>query len=147
MSRQLLTMALAPLLGLFILGIGNGFLSTVITLRLDAAGESAVVIGWVSGLLHRPGPGRHAQRPPAVAHRPYPRLWKLRLPGGGHGAAAGAGGPPLGLVRAALHRRLGHGGGLPGDRELALDRRRPEGAWTTAGALHDLALCRRGARP
>ena len=48
MSRQLLTMALAPLLGLFILGIGNGFLATVITLRLDAAGESAVVIGWVS---------------------------------------------------------------------------------------------------
>ncbi|SDN71553.1 Predicted arabinose efflux permease, MFS family [Halomonas shengliensis] len=48
MSRQLLAMALAPLLGLFILGIGNGFLSTVITLRLDAAGESAVVIGWVS---------------------------------------------------------------------------------------------------
>ncbi|MFP4138076.1 MAG: MFS transporter [Halomonas sp.] len=48
MSRQLLAMALAPLLGLFILGIGNGFLSTVITLRLDAAGESALVIGWVS---------------------------------------------------------------------------------------------------
>ncbi|MGM1052897.1 MAG: MFS transporter [Pseudomonadota bacterium] len=48
MSRQLFTMALAPLLGLFILGIGNGFLATVITLRLDAAGESAVVIGWVS---------------------------------------------------------------------------------------------------
>ncbi|MCA1770588.1 MAG: MFS transporter [Halomonas sp.] len=48
MSPQLLTMALAPLLGLFILGIGNGFLATVITLRLDAAGESAVVIGWVS---------------------------------------------------------------------------------------------------
>lgn len=48
MSRQLLAMALAPLLGLFILGIGNGFLATVITLRLDAAGESPVVIGWVS---------------------------------------------------------------------------------------------------
>ncbi|MGM0986955.1 MAG: MFS transporter [Pseudomonadota bacterium] len=48
MSRQLLAMALPPLLGLFILGIGNGFLATVITLRLDAAGESAVVIGWVS---------------------------------------------------------------------------------------------------
>ncbi|WP_052384042.1 MFS transporter [Litchfieldella xinjiangensis] len=48
MSRQLLSMALAPLLGLFILGIGNGFLATLITLRLDAAGESAVVIGWVS---------------------------------------------------------------------------------------------------
>ncbi|WP_129139105.1 MFS transporter [Modicisalibacter coralii] len=48
MSRQLLAMALAPLLGLFILGIGNGFLATLITLRLDAAGASAVVIGWVS---------------------------------------------------------------------------------------------------
>lgn len=48
MSRQLLAMALAPLLGLFILNIGNGFLATLITLRLDAAGESAVVIGWVS---------------------------------------------------------------------------------------------------
>ncbi|RCV86554.1 MFS transporter [Billgrantia montanilacus] len=48
MSRQLLAMALAPLLGLFILGIGNGFLATLITLRLDAAGESPVVIGWVS---------------------------------------------------------------------------------------------------
>lgn len=48
MSRQLLVMALAPLLGLFILGIGNGFLATLITLRLDVAGESAVVIGWVS---------------------------------------------------------------------------------------------------
>ncbi|MGM0701394.1 MAG: MFS transporter [Pseudomonadota bacterium] len=48
MSRQLLAMALAPLLGLFILGIGNGFLATVITLRLDAAGESPMVIGWVS---------------------------------------------------------------------------------------------------
>ncbi|WP_148254458.1 MFS transporter [Aidingimonas lacisalsi] len=48
MSRQLLAMALAPLLGLFILGIGNGFLATLITLRLDAAGVSAMVIGWVS---------------------------------------------------------------------------------------------------
>ncbi|APX92330.1 MFS transporter [Halomonas sp. 1513] len=48
MSRQLLSMALAPLLGLFILGIGNGFLATLITLRLDDAGYSPVVIGWVS---------------------------------------------------------------------------------------------------
>ncbi|UYG00884.1 MULTISPECIES: MFS transporter [unclassified Halomonas] len=48
MSRQLLAMALAPLLGLFILGIGNGFLATLITLRLDAAGESATLIGIVS---------------------------------------------------------------------------------------------------
>ncbi|SES31997.1 Predicted arabinose efflux permease, MFS family [Vreelandella subterranea] len=48
MSRQLLAMALAPLLGLFILGIGNGFLATLITIRLDAAGESATLIGIVS---------------------------------------------------------------------------------------------------
>lgn len=48
MSRQLLAMALAPLLGLFILGIGNGFLATLITVRLDAAGESATVVGIVS---------------------------------------------------------------------------------------------------
>lgn len=48
MSRQLLSMALAPLLGLFILGIGNGFLATLITLRLDDAGYSTLVIGWVS---------------------------------------------------------------------------------------------------
>lgn len=48
MSRQLLAMALAPLLGLFILGIGNGFLASLITIRLDAAGESATVVGIVS---------------------------------------------------------------------------------------------------
>ncbi|WP_372614270.1 MFS transporter, partial [Halomonas sp.] len=48
MSRQLLAMALPPLLGLFILGIGNSFLATLITLRLDTAGESTVIIGWVS---------------------------------------------------------------------------------------------------
>lgn len=48
MSRQLLAMALAPLLGLFILGIGNGFLATLITVRMDAAGESATMIGIVS---------------------------------------------------------------------------------------------------
>ncbi|MYL22483.1 MFS transporter [Halomonas alkaliantarctica] len=48
MSRQMLAIALAPLLGLFILGIGNGFLSTLITLRLDSAGESATMIGIVS---------------------------------------------------------------------------------------------------
>ncbi|MDR5897960.1 MFS transporter [Halomonas vilamensis] len=48
MSRQMLAIALAPLLGLFILGIGNGFLSTLITVRLDSAGESATMIGIVS---------------------------------------------------------------------------------------------------
>lgn len=48
MSRTLLTLALAPLLGLFILGIGNGYLATLITLRLDAIGASAFTIGAVS---------------------------------------------------------------------------------------------------
>ncbi|GHB25543.1 MFS transporter [Salinicola rhizosphaerae] len=52
MSRQLLSMALAPLLGLFILGIGNGFLASLITLRLDAAGESVTTIGWVSAAYY-----------------------------------------------------------------------------------------------
>ncbi|MBN8413190.1 MFS transporter [Halomonas denitrificans] len=52
MSPQLLAMALPPVLGLFILGIGNGFLSSLITLRLDAAGESPVVVGWVSAAYY-----------------------------------------------------------------------------------------------
>ncbi|WP_252349297.1 MFS transporter [Ochrobactrum sp. BTU1] len=41
-------MVLAPLLGLFIVSIGNGFLSSLTTLRLDAAGETATVVGIVS---------------------------------------------------------------------------------------------------
>ncbi|EIK94409.1 major facilitator superfamily transporter [Pseudomonas sp. M47T1] len=41
-------MALAPLLGLFIVSMGNGLLSSITTLRLDAAGASALQIGWVS---------------------------------------------------------------------------------------------------
>lgn len=45
---QLLGMALGPLLGLFIISIGNGFISSLTTLRLDAAGVSATVIGIVS---------------------------------------------------------------------------------------------------
>ena len=48
MARQLLAMALAPLLGLFIVCIGNGFISSLTTLRLGAAGESAMVVGIVS---------------------------------------------------------------------------------------------------
>ncbi|QKZ04500.1 MFS transporter [Pseudomonas eucalypticola] len=48
MSPQLLAMALAPLLGLFIVSLGNGLLSSITTLRLDAAGASALQIGWVS---------------------------------------------------------------------------------------------------
>ncbi|MCL7931298.1 hypothetical protein [Halomonas llamarensis] len=52
MSRQMFAIALAPLLGLFILGIGNGFLSTLITVRLDSAGESATMT------RRRPKPSR-----------------------------------------------------------------------------------------
>ncbi|MCE1118891.1 MFS transporter [Pseudomonas sichuanensis] len=48
MSPRLLAMALAPLLGLFIIALGNGFMSSLTTLRLDAAGESATTIGVVS---------------------------------------------------------------------------------------------------
>ena len=52
MSPQLLAMAIAPLLGLFILGIGNGYLTTLVSLRLDAAGESQVVVGLVSSAYY-----------------------------------------------------------------------------------------------
>jgi len=45
---RLLAMALAPLLGLFIIALGNGVLSSLTTLRLGAAGESATMIGVVS---------------------------------------------------------------------------------------------------
>lgn len=48
MLRQLLAAALAPLLGLFIICIGSGYLYSLTTLRLDAAGASGVVVGIVS---------------------------------------------------------------------------------------------------
>jgi MFS family permease len=48
MSVQLLAMALAPLLGLFIISIGNGMLSSLTTLRLDTLGESPTMVGIVS---------------------------------------------------------------------------------------------------
>ncbi|OZI35527.1 MFS transporter [Bordetella genomosp. 1] len=48
MSRQLLALVLAPLLGLFVVCIGNAFISSLTTLQLDAAGESATVIGIIS---------------------------------------------------------------------------------------------------
>ena len=48
MSRQTLTTVMAPLLGLFILSVGNSFLSSLTTLRLDAAGASPAMIGVVS---------------------------------------------------------------------------------------------------
>ena len=48
MSQTLLAMALAPILGLFITSIGNGLISSLTSLRLDASGESATVVGIVS---------------------------------------------------------------------------------------------------
>ena len=48
MSRQILATVMAPLLGLFILSVGNSFLSSVTTLRLDAGGASPTMIGIVS---------------------------------------------------------------------------------------------------
>lgn len=48
MSPRLLAMAMAPLLGLFIVALGNGFMSSLTTLRLGAMGESATMIGIVS---------------------------------------------------------------------------------------------------
>lgn len=48
MSPRLLAMALAPLLGLFIIALGNGALSSLTTLRLGEAGESATMIGIVA---------------------------------------------------------------------------------------------------
>ncbi|WP_456267990.1 MFS transporter [Kushneria sp. AK178] len=52
MARPLLTLILPPLLGLFILALGNGFLSTLVTLRLDNAGASVETIGWVSAAYY-----------------------------------------------------------------------------------------------
>ncbi|MGU3398387.1 MFS transporter [Brucellaceae bacterium D45D] len=48
MSPQLLAMVLAPILGLFIVSIGNGFLSSLTALRLGTAGASDTAIGLVS---------------------------------------------------------------------------------------------------
>jgi MFS family permease len=48
MSVQLLAMALAPLMGLFIISIGSALMSSVTTLRLDALGFSATLVGVVS---------------------------------------------------------------------------------------------------
>ena len=48
MSVQLLSMALAPLLGLFIMSISSALMSSLTTLRLDAMGFSATMVGVVS---------------------------------------------------------------------------------------------------
>lgn len=48
MPWQALTLALGPLLGLFLVSLGNGFISSLTSLRLDAAGVSHGVIGYVA---------------------------------------------------------------------------------------------------
>jgi len=48
MSRQLLALVLAPILGMFVVCIGNAFISSLTTLQLDAAGASATAIGVIS---------------------------------------------------------------------------------------------------
>lgn len=47
-SRSVLVPVLGPLLGLFFISIGNGFISSLTALRLDAAGVSGTVIGLIS---------------------------------------------------------------------------------------------------
>lgn len=47
-SPRLLSRARAPLLGLFIVALSNGFLSSLTTLRLEAVGASATISGLVS---------------------------------------------------------------------------------------------------
>lgn len=48
MSKHLLFSVLGPLLGLFIISLGNGFISSITSLKLDAEGTSDVMIGFVS---------------------------------------------------------------------------------------------------
>lgn len=47
MSRQLLAITIAPILGLFIISSGNGLISSLTPLRLDAMGSSALMIGVI----------------------------------------------------------------------------------------------------
>ena len=48
MSPNLLALVIGPLLGLFIVSLGNGFISSLTSLRLDAAGVSNTLIGLIS---------------------------------------------------------------------------------------------------
>lgn len=52
MSRTLLAAVFAPLAGLFILTLGNGFFSTLVTVRLDHEGASATAVGLVSAAYY-----------------------------------------------------------------------------------------------
>lgn len=48
MQRDLLPMMIAPILGLFIVSLGSGFLSSLTTLQLNISNESFFVIGAIS---------------------------------------------------------------------------------------------------
>ncbi|OZI37490.1 MFS transporter [Bordetella genomosp. 10] len=48
MFGQLFTTVLAPILGLFVVATGNGFISSLTTLRLDSSGASAMTVGLIS---------------------------------------------------------------------------------------------------
>lgn len=48
MPWHLLTLVPGPLLGLFLVSLGNGFISSLTSLRLDDAGVSDIVIGFVA---------------------------------------------------------------------------------------------------
>ncbi|MDH2296958.1 MFS transporter [Cobetia sp. D5] len=52
MPRHLLLMSLAPLLGLALLGIGNAMLTSLVPLRLSAAGVSSEAIGLISSAYY-----------------------------------------------------------------------------------------------
>lgn len=48
MPHRLLAITIAPILGLFIISTGNGLISSLTSLRLDAMGESATMVGFIS---------------------------------------------------------------------------------------------------
>ena len=50
MPRRLLAITIAPILGLFIISTGNGLISSLTSLRLDAMGESATVVGIIGAV-------------------------------------------------------------------------------------------------
>lgn len=52
MARQMLALIFPPLLGLFIIALGNGFLSTLVPLRLASSGVSVGAIGLISAAYY-----------------------------------------------------------------------------------------------
>ncbi|MGJ8525355.1 putative MFS-type transporter YcaD [Halomonadaceae bacterium LMG 33818] len=52
MPRQVFALVLAPLLGLFIMALGSGFLTTLVPLTLSASGVSVEAIGYVTAAYY-----------------------------------------------------------------------------------------------